>query len=144
MQTSLTWRASLLMATLLAFATGWGAPSVARASCGDGVGSLHDANKDDGPFRKRAKDGPATKKHAPNKQKMPCDGPACSRGQSPLVPAVPPVPPSSQEWLCLSGLFLLAVPADIGCPPYFTFAYPTPHPDVVFHPPREVRTLCFV
>jgi hypothetical protein len=129
-----------LTAALLALIGGWCVPSTARAGCGDDVGSLNEMKGDAGPFHKRAKTSPIHWKQTSSDHKAPCDGPACSSGQSPLMPVVPPVPPPSPEWLYFSAGLFLTEPTDPRLLLEARLFIPSQRASDIFHPPRVAPT----
>ena len=135
-------RVFFLSAALFALAVGWIAPAKVHATCGDGLGSLHDKTKIHDPWAK-SNQSPKPMPPAPNQDK-PCDGPACQRGSVPLVPAVPPVPPYLQDWSCLPVLLCLLQPAPGSLLVDACSDLPARLARVIFHPPRISSPLRFV
>ena len=122
-----------LAAALLATVGGGIAPSKARATCGDGLRSLH---QDTNGRHSQAIPDPIEAMPPSDHGSKPCDGPSCKRGSVPLVPAVPPVPPSVDDWSYLPAepCVLQPVPGlqvtDWGC------NLPARLASDIFHPPR--------
>jgi len=130
-------RCLLLTGALAALAAGWIAPSAAHAGCGDNVGHLLPQNAraaSPDPLMDRENSIPNPTEH--NRNRIPCNGPSCSRSHDPGVPATPPTPPSFQDWsfLPVSGRFLQPGQNEmVEVPNPFT---PVPFAADIYHPPR--------
>ncbi len=127
---------------LLVLAVEAGAPSSARASCGDYVlhgkqtsptdHSLAPAAPDEATPSRQERTPPATPR---------CHGPSCNPGNVPLTPPTAPLPTESKEWGSLS-IVPIANPGDARpCLPAAFRPAPRDSIDDIFHPPRSCRSL---